>query len=246
MIEVIYYPVSDLWEMNAVIDRPANALQEMNKVIDRHATDLREMTAVIDYHANDLREMNIVIDYHAIDLRETTTVIDLHANALRETTTVIDRHASDLREMTAAIGLHAIDLRWMNAVIYLHANDLWEITDEEIPTQVVSERRREKESSRRRIFDVILEAGALRIRWACPLLRAIGLDKFGHRADGAEYLFALCGVFELDAIVLLQEHDQLQGVDGVEAEAAAKELVVGGDVLRLDAFEVQDVDDFVL
>ena len=31
-----------------------------------------------------------------------------------------------------------------------------------------------------------------------------------------------------------------------EAEAAAKELVVGGDVLRLDAFEVQDVDDFVL
>ena len=77
------------------------------------------------------------------------------------------------------------------------------MTDEGIPTQVVSERRREKESSRRRIFDVILEAGALRIRWACPLLRAIGLDKFGHRADGAEYLFALCGVFELDAVVLL-------------------------------------------
>ena len=112
------------------------------------------------------------------------------------------------------------------------------MTDEGIPTQFVSERRREKESSRRRIFDVILGA--------CPLLRAIGLDKFGHRADGAEYLFALCGVFELDAVVLLQEHDQLQGVDGVEAEAAAKELVVGGDVLRLDAFEVQDVDDFVL
>ena len=120
------------------------------------------------------------------------------------------------------------------------------MTDEEIATQFVSERRREKESSRRRIFDVILGAGALRIRWACPLLRAIGLDKFGHRADGAEYLFALCGVFELDAVVLLQEHDQLQGVDGVETEAAAKELVVGGDVLRLDAFEVQDVDDFVL
>lgn len=120
------------------------------------------------------------------------------------------------------------------------------MTDEEIATQVVSERRREKESSRRRIFDVILGAGALRIWWACPLLRAIGLDKFGHRADGAEYLFALCGVFELDAVVLLQEHDQLQGVDGVETEAAAKELVVGGDVLRLDAFEVQDVDDFVL
>ena len=134
----------------------------------------------------------------------------------------------------------------MTAVIGLHANDLQEMTDEEIPTQVVSERRTEKESSRRRIFDAILEAGALRIRWARPLLRAIGLDKFGHRADGAEYLFALCGVFELDAVVLLQEHDQLQGVDGVEAEAAAKELVVGGDVLRLDAFEVQDVDDFVL
>lgn len=134
----------------------------------------------------------------------------------------------------------------MTTVIGLHANDLREMTDEEIPTQVVSERRTEKESSRRRIFDVILEAGALRIRWVCPLLRAIGLDKFGHRADGAEYLFALCGVFELDAVVLLQEHDQLQGVDGVEAEAAAKELVVGGDVLRLDAFEVQDVDDFVL
>ena len=120
------------------------------------------------------------------------------------------------------------------------------MTDEEIPTQFVSERRTEKESSRRRIFDVILGAGALRIRWARPLLRAIGLDKFGHRADGAEYLFALCGVFELDAVVLLQEHDQLHGVDGVEAEATAKELVVGGDVLRLDAFEVQDVDDFVL
>ena len=117
----------------------------------------------------------------------------------------------------------------MNTVIYHHANDLREMTDEEIPTQFVSERRTEKESSRRRIFDVILGAGALRIRWACPLLRAIGLDKFGHRADGAEYLFALCGVFELDAVVLLQEHDQLQGVDGVEAEAAAKELVAGGE-----------------
>ena len=148
--------------------------------------------------------------------------------------------------MTAVIDLHANDLREMIAVICLHASDLREMTDEEIATQVVSERRREKESSRRRIFDVILEAGALRIRWTRPLLRAIGLDKFGHRADGAEYLFALCGVFELDAVVLLQEHDQLQGVDGVEAEAAAKELVVGGDVLRLDAFEVQDVDDFVL
>lgn len=160
--------------------------------------------------------------------------------------TVISRNANALREMTAIIDFHAIDLREMTAVIDLHATDLREMTDEEIPTQVVSERRREKESSRRRIFDVILEAGALRIRWACPLLRAIGLDKFGHRADGAEYLFTLCGVFELDAIVLLQEHDQLQGVDGVETEAAAKELVVGGDVLRLDAFEVQDVDDFVL
>lgn len=148
--------------------------------------------------------------------------------------------------MTLVISRHAIDLREMTAVIGLHANDLREMTDEGIPTQVVSERRTEKESSRRRIFDVILGAGALRIRWTCPLLRAIGLDKFGHRADGAEYLFALCGVFELDAVVLLQEHDQLQGVDGVEAEAAAKELVVGGDVLRLDAFEVQDVDDFVL
>ena len=176
------------------------------------------MTAIIDYHASDLRSMNMVID----------------------------RHANDLRSMNAAINLHATDLREMTAVIGLHANDLQEMTDEGIPTQVVSERRTEKESSRRRIFDVILEAGALRIRWACPLLRAIGLDKFGHRADGAEYLFALCGVFELDAVVLLQEHDQLQGVDGVETEAAAKELVVGGDVLRLDAFEVQDVDDFVL
>ena len=161
-------------------------------------------------------------------------------------TAVIDFHANALQEMTVVIYLRVIDLRSMTVVIYLHANDLREMTDEEIPTQVVSERRTEKESSRRRIFDVILGAGALRIRWACPLLRAIGLDKFGHRADGAEYLFALCGVFELDAVVLLQEHDQLQGVDGVEAEAAAKELVVGGDVLRLDAFEVQDVDDFVL
>ena len=162
--------------------------------------------------------MNVIIYYHAIALREIIAVIDLHATDLKEMTTIIDCHANDLQEMT----------------------------DEGIPTQVVSERRTEKESSRRRIFDVILGAGALRIRWARPLLRAIGLDKFGHRADGAEYLFALCGVFELDAVVLLQEHDQLQGVDGVEAEAAAKELVVGGDVLRLDAFEVQDVDDFVL
>lgn len=176
--------------------------------------------------------MNVVIYLHATDLREMTAVIYLHASDLREMTTIIDCHANDLREITTVIGLHA--------------NDLREMTDEEIPTQVVSERRTEKESSRQRIFDVILEAGALRIRWTCPLLRAIGLDKFGHRADGAEYLFALCGVFELDAVVLLQEHDQLQGVDGVEAEAAAKELVVGGDVLRLDAFEVQDVDDFVL
>ena len=190
----------------------------MNEVIDRHATDLRKMTAVIDRHANDLREMTEVICYPASDLREMISVIYYHAN--------------DLQEMTAVIGLHA--------------NDLREMTDEGIPTQVVSERRTEKESSRRRIFDVILGAGALHIRWTCPLLRAIGLDKIGHSADGAEYLFALCGVFELDAVVLLQEHDQLQGVDGVEAEAAAKELVVGGDVLRLDAFEVQDVDDFVL
>jgi len=190
------------------------------------------MTAVIDRHASDLRLMNSVIDRHAIDLRSMTAIIYLHT--------------TDLQEMTAIIDCHAIALREMTAVIGLHANDLREMTDEEIPTQVVSERRTEKESSRRRIFDVILGAGALRIRWTCPLLRAIGLDKFGHRADGAEYLFALCGVFELDAVVLLQEHDQLQGVDGVEAEAAAKELVVGGDVLRLDAFEVQDVDDFVL
>ena len=162
--------------------------------------------------------MNVIIYYHAIALREIIAVIDLHATDLKEMTTIIDCHANDLQEMT----------------------------DEGIPTQVVSERRTEKESSRRRIFDVILGAGALRIRWARPLLRAIGLDKFGHRADGAEYLFALCGVFELDAVVLLQEHDQLQGVDGVEAEAAAKELVVGGDVLRLDAFEVQYVDDLIL
>ena len=176
--------------------------------------------------------MNVIIYYHAIALREIIAVIDLHATDLKEMTTIIDCHANDLREIIA--------------VIDCHANDLQEMTDEGIPTQVVSERRTEKESSRRRIFDVILGAGALRIRWACPLLRAIGLDKFGHRADRAEYLFALCGVFELDAVVLLQEHDQLQGVDGVETEAAAKELVVGGDVLRLDAFEVQDVDDFVL
>ena len=175
-----------------------------------------------------------------------TVVIHLHANDLQSMNAVIYFHAIDLREMNEIIYLHAIDLRENTAVIDLHATDLWEMTDEGIPTQVVSERRREKESSRRRIFDVILEAGALRIRWAGPLLRAIGLDKFGHRADGAEYLFALCGIFELDAVVLLQEHDQLQGVDGVETEAAAKELVVGGDVLRLDAFEVQDVDDFVL
>ncbi|WP_159049824.1 hypothetical protein [Tannerella serpentiformis] len=66
--------------------------------------------------------------------------------------------------MTAVIGLHANDLRSMNAAIYYHANDLREMTDEGIPTQVVSERRTEKESSRRRIFDVILGAGALRIR----------------------------------------------------------------------------------
>ena len=200
--------------------------------IDRHANDLQEMTLVIDYHANDLRSMNSVIDCHASALRSMNAVIGLHATDLKEMTTIIDCHANDLREIIA--------------VIDCHANDLQEMTDEGIPTQVVSERRTEKESSRQRIFDVILGAGALRIRWACPLLRAIGLDKFGHRADGAEYLFALCGVFELDAVVLLQEHDQLQGVDGVEAEAAAKELVVGGDVLRLDAFEVQDVDDFVL
>lgn len=175
-----------------------------------------------------------------------TEIIYLHASDLREIIAVIYRHATDLQEMTAIIDCHANALWEITAVIGLHANDLREMTDEGIPTQVVSERRTEKESSRRRIFDVILGAGALRIRWACPLLRAIGLDKFGHRADGAEYLFALCGVFELDAVVLLQEHDQLQGVDGVEAEAAAKEFVVGGDVLRLDAFEVQDVDDFVL
>jgi len=99
------------------------------------------------------------------------------------------------------------------------------MTDEGIPTQFVSERRREKESSRRRIFDVILGAGALRIRWACPLLRAIGLDKFGHRADGAEYLFALCGVFELDAVVLLQEHDQLYfAINGTETTQLRDQL----------------------
>ena len=218
----------------------------MNAVIDRHATDLREITSVIDHHANVLQEITSVIHLHANDLREMTVVIHLHANDLRSMNAVIDLPANALREMTAVINYHANDLREMNAVIDRHAGDLRGMTDEGIPTQFVSERRREKESSRRRIFDVILEAGALRIRWACPLLRAIGLDKFGHRADGAEYLFALCGVFELDAVVLLQEHDQLQGVDGVEAEAAAKELVVGGDVLRLDAFEVQDVDDFVL
>ena len=204
------------------------------------------MTAIIDCHANDLRSMNAVIDLHAIALQEIITVIYRHTINLRLMTAVIDYHANDLQSMTAVIDYHASDLREMISIIYLHASDLREMTDEGIPTQVVSERRTEKESSRQRIFDVILEAGALRIRWACPLLRAIGLDKFGHRADGAEYLFALCRVFELDAVVLLQEHDQLQGVDGVEAEAAAKELVVGGDVLRLDAFEVQDVDDFVL
>ena len=55
----------------------------------------------------------------------------------------------------------------MTAVIGLHANDLREMTDEEIPTQFVSERRTQKESSRRRIFDVILGAGALRIRGGC-------------------------------------------------------------------------------
>ena len=218
----------------------------MNAVIDRHATDLREITSVIDHHANVLQEITSVIHLHANDLREMTVVIHLHANDLRSMNAVIDLPANALREMTAVINYHANDLREMNAVIDRHAGDLREMTDEGIPTQFVSERRTEKESSRQRIFDVILGAGALRIRWACPLLRAIGLDKFGHRADGAEYLFALCGVFELDAVVLLQEHDQLQGVDGVEAEAAAKELVVGGDVLRLDAFEVQDVDDFVL
>ena len=218
----------------------------MISVIYRHAIDLREMNAVIDRHATDLREITSVIDHHANVLQEITSVIHLHANDLRSMNAVIDLPANALREMTAVINYHANDLREMNAVIDRHAGDLRGMTDEGIPTQFVSERRREKESSRRRIFDVILEAGALRIRWACPLLRAIGLDKFGHRADGAEYLFALCGVFELDAVVLLQEHDQLQGVDGVEAEAAAKELVVGGDVLRLDAFEVQDVDDFVL
>ena len=51
--------------------------------------------------------------------------------------------------MTAIIDCHANDLRSMNAVIDLHANDLREMTDEEIHTQVVSERRTEKESSRR-------------------------------------------------------------------------------------------------
>jgi len=66
--------------------------------------------------------------------------------------------------MNVVIDYHATDLRRIIVVIDYHVNDLQEMTDEEIATQVVSERRTEKESSRRRIFDVILEAGALRIR----------------------------------------------------------------------------------
>ena len=51
-------------------------------------------------------------------------------------------------------------------------------------------------------------AGAFRYSGAMlPLLRAIGLDELSHRANRAEDLLALCGGFQLDAIVLLQEHD---------------------------------------
>jgi hypothetical protein len=51
----------------------------------------------------------------------------------------------------------------------------------------------------------------------------------------------LGGRLELDAIFLFEDHDELEGVDGVKAETFAEERGIDIDILGGEVLEVQGV-----
>ena len=71
-------------------------------------------------------------------------------------------------------------------------------------------------------------------------------DVIGHGVERSENSLAFCGIVEADAVVFLHEHDEFQGVDGIQAETFAEEGLAVDDVFGCDFFEREDFDDLLL